>query len=202
MRKRDVEKLLLRCAEASWHTEFVIIGSQAIPQHARRPRHRSRRDVTRPRHVPESRLQQPEHRLRIDDARSRARLLVSRRNRHVCRSGQHDARALPDWLGRPHHPRIIGTVEVADGQKREVTVIYPEIHDLTVAKLAIGRQKDIEFLEGVIDLKLVNKDVLKERYRQASHPEPRRLVEGLAQIDKAFDRGGATGGADGATPGS
>jgi hypothetical protein len=97
---------------------------------------------------------------------------------------------------------IIGTVEVADGQKREVTVIYPEIHDLRVAKLAIGREKDVEFLEGVIDLKLVNKDVLKERYRQASHPEPRRLVEGLAQIDKAFDRGGATGGAGGATPGS
>jgi GrpB-like predicted nucleotidyltransferase (UPF0157 family) len=30
MRKAEVEKMVLECAEVSWQIEFVVIGSQAI----------------------------------------------------------------------------------------------------------------------------------------------------------------------------
>ncbi len=80
---------------------------------------------------------------------------------------------------------VIGTIEVRGGEKREVAVIYPEIHDLIVAKLAIGREKDLDFLQGVIDLGLVD---LKERCREAPPTGEDRIVDGLAQIDEAFER--------------
>jgi hypothetical protein len=86
-----------------------------------------------------------------------------------------------DWTSR----EVIGTIEVRGGEKREVAVIYPEIHDLIVAKLAIGREKDLDFLQGVIDLGLVD---LKERYREAPRTGEDRIVDGLAQIDEAFER--------------
>lgn len=87
-------------------------------------------------------------------------------------------RAIRSFVGKA----TIGSV------KREVHVVWPEIHDLVVSKLAIRRQKDLEFLEGVIGLGLIDRETLRERYQAAPRITKDRLSEGLTDIDIAFRR--------------
>jgi hypothetical protein len=44
-------------------------------------------------------------------------------------------------------------------------------HDLAIAKLCAGREKDLEFLRGLIDTKLVRADTLLERLDLVEAPE-------------------------------
>jgi hypothetical protein len=96
------------------------------------------------------------------------------------------ARFPKDWQSRAIRESI-GSVTIG-GSLRPVNAIYPEIHDLTVSKVAIRRQKDLEFLEGVVRLGLVDKATLRDRYQQAPRLTQERLIEGLADIDEAFAR--------------
>lgn len=188
MRKAEVEKLLLKCAEVSWKTEFVIIGSQAI--------HGTLADPSIDAVVRSPDLDfypKAGYSSRNSDYEAMMREVGQDSTYHeetgtfIEAVSTTLARFPSGWEDRTTR-EVIGSIEVAGGEKREVAVIYPEIHDLTVAKLAIGREKDLEFLQGVIELKLVDKDLLKERYRQAPRTENDRIVDGLAQIDEAFDR--------------
>jgi hypothetical protein len=91
----------------------------------------------------------------------------------------------PDgWQGRAIR-KAIGTM-VQQGVTHEVVAIFPEIHDLTVAKLAVFRSKDREFLRGVVRLGLISKETLVERYRTAPRTKPERIAEGLSAIEEAF----------------
>jgi hypothetical protein len=84
--------------------------------------------------------------------------------------------------------------------KREVHVVWPEIHDLVVSKLAIRRRKDLEFLQGVIDLGLMDGETLRQRYEAAPRITKERLSEGLTislslseAVDPAFGIRGSAG---------
>lgn len=91
------------------------------------------------------------------------------------------------------------TVSHAPKGWRERTVVFStpgthgatglcmEPHDLAIAKLCAGRDKDLEFLQGLIDAGLVRGDTLLERLALVEAPESvlslagarlRRLVEG------------------------
>lgn len=49
-----------------------------------------------------------------------------------------------------------------------------EIHDLMIAKLVAGRQKDHEFFEAAIQLKLVSQSALLERLSDTPLPDDHR----------------------------
>lgn len=51
-----------------------------------------------------------------------------------------------------------------------------EIHDLLLAKLSAGRQKDIEFFQAAVALKLVNQTTLLERLTTVALPESRKIT--------------------------
>lgn len=64
-----------------------------------------------------------------------------------------------------------------------------EVHDLAASKLAAGREKDIQFVEGLLAHQLVNQATLQERVKAivlASKAEPAqaRLSGLLARIEK------------------
>jgi len=188
MRKAEVEKLLLKCAEVSWRTEFVVIGSQAI--------HGTFADVNI-----DAVVMSPDLDLYPKAGYDPRNIDYEVMMREVGQDSTYHEdtgtyiEAVPTTLARfpfgweaRTTREVIGSIEVANGERRKVTVDYPEIHDLTVAKLAIGREKDLDFLQGVVDLNLVNRDLLKDRYREVPRTIHDRIIDGLAQIDEAFDR--------------
>jgi hypothetical protein len=185
MRSDQVFALLRRAAQVTGRTEFVIIGSQAI--HGE---------------YPDPRIQAVE--LSQDmDVYSTSKLSPPLYEELLIQLGQDSdyhqetntylepvsetlARFPEGWQDRAHRLHV-GSVEV-NGKESEVTAIFPEIHDLTVSKLAIFRDKDRAFLHGVVDEGLVDQDTLRDRYRTAPRITDERLIEGLTEITDAFDR--------------
>jgi len=186
MRKRELVEILLKAAEVSGYTEFVVIGSQAIHGTVADP------DV--------------EVVIRSNDADIYPVLGYGNQNfwyeelmLHLGQDSDHHvdtnvyleavptdlARLPPDWRERST-TEVIGSAQIG-GESRAVYAIFPEIHDLTVSKVAIRREKDLEFLRGVVRLGLVNRTTLRERYDRAPRVTKERLAEGLADIDEAFD---------------
>ena len=183
MRYEEVVRILLRAAEVSGRREFVVIGSQAIHGSSADPA----LDVV----------------LRSDDidiypadgytpvVYEELMLQLGQDSDYHVQTGQYIeavsetlARFPPGWERRMLRAPI-GSIAI-DGAEREVLVGWPEIHDLVVSKLAVGRDKDVEFLRGVVSLGLVNRDTLRERYCVAPRITEARLTQGLAQIDEAF----------------
>jgi len=81
------------------------------------------------------------------------------------------------------------TTKNINGERRDVHVTFPEIHDLTVSKIAIQRSKDYEFLEDVVHAGLVDQETLLERWAivpRVDDAEKMRLVE--QKIREAFQR--------------
>jgi hypothetical protein len=186
MRKRELVEILLKAAEVSGYTEFVVIGSQAIHGTVADP------DV--------------EVVIRSNDADIYPVQGYGNQNfwyeelmLHLGQDSDHHvdtnvyleavptdlARLPPDWRERST-TEVIGSAQIG-GESRAVYAIFPEIHDLTVSKVAIRREKDLEFLRGVVRLGLVNRTTLRERYDRAPRVTKERLAEGLADIDEAFD---------------
>jgi hypothetical protein len=61
-----------------------------------------------------------------------------------------------------------------------------EIHDLAISKLVAGREKDIDFLDGLLRHRLVGAPVLRERLRQTAMPAE-RLVICQARLDRVIN---------------
>jgi hypothetical protein len=187
MRKRDVFDIILKAAEVSGYTEFVIIGSQAV--HGTLPDPDidvviGSNDVdTYPSHgYGETSLVYEELMLRLGQD-SDYHIAT---NVYIEAVPANLARFPADWRGRAI-TEIVGAAEI-NGESCDVNAIFPEIHDLTVSKLSIRRQKDLEFLQGVVDLNLVDHETLCQRFRCAPNIPNERLIAGLADISEAFDR--------------
>ena len=75
-----------------------------------------------------------------------------------------------------------------NGEVHQVNAIFPEIHDLTVAKLVVPvhRDKDVEFMESVVKLGLVDRDILMARLQRAPRATGERIREAIAHIEKAY----------------
>ncbi|MHB1702359.1 MAG: DUF6036 family nucleotidyltransferase [Acidobacteriaceae bacterium] len=79
-----------------------------------------------------------------------------------------------DWEERAVHI-------VAHGQK-DVTGIVPEIHDLAVAKIAAGRDKDFQWARALIQSGHLRPEILLERAAQAPlQPHQRRFIMAVAE---------------------
>ncbi len=189
MRKRAVLDVLLKAVEVSGRTEFVVIGSQAI--HGTIPDPdievviRSNDVDTYPAQGYGSNNFIYEELMLHLGQDSDYHIAT---NVYLEAVPQNLARFPADWRDRAI-TEIVGSANVAGGPC-DVHVIFPEIHDLTVSKLAIRREKDLEFLAAVVGLGLVDRATLRERYRSAPRITKERLDEGLTDIDEAFDRRG------------
>ncbi len=86
----------------------------------------------------------------------------------------------PGWEQRAH--RV-----VSRGQ-RDVTGIYPEIHDLAVAKLAAGRDKDFAWAQALFQSGHLNPTTLLERAKATPlDPHQKRFV--IAAVSRAAPPG-------------
>ncbi len=83
--------------------------------------------------------------------------------------------------------RDIGEIDVK-GERRAVTAIYPELHDLTVSKLVVGRPQDLRFLEGLAERGLIERGVLLERLAGTPRVKEDDMQRALRAVDEAFDR--------------
>jgi hypothetical protein len=187
MLKRDVITILLKAAQVSGCTEFVVIGSQAI--------HGTRSD-------PEMDVVIRSNDLDIyptegygdrNVAYEELMLQLGQDSDFDLETGTYIEAVSPTlarfpigWENRALS-EFAGSIGILD-VNHDVKVIFPEIHDLTVSKLAIRRGKDLEFLEGVVKLGLVDRKTLRSRFQQAPKISSERLVEGLKDIDEAFER--------------
>jgi hypothetical protein len=61
-----------------------------------------------------------------------------------------------------------------------------EIHDLAVSKLAAGREKDLDFVKGLLRHRLADPEILRERLHQTPLT-PDRLQSCLSKLQQ-FDR--------------
>ena len=64
-----------------------------------------------------------------------------------------------------------------------------EIHDLAVSKLVAGREKDVDFLNGLLRHGLVRVPVIQERLAQTALP-PDHLATCQARLDRLVKAGG------------
>ena len=67
-------------------------------------------------------------------------------------------------------------VRVENENTRHVRGWCLEVHDLAVAKLAAGREKDLEFVAGLMRLNMVDRNILLTRLEQTPLPDERREI--------------------------
>jgi len=73
-------------------------------------------------------------------------------------------------------------IEVDGRGARPTTGLCPEIHDLAIAKLAAGRQKDSDWIKALLQSGHLRPDLLLERVSQSTLPPSRReLAVGLVE---------------------
>ena len=63
-----------------------------------------------------------------------------------------------------------------------------EIHDLAVSKLVAGREKDVDFLSGLLRHRLVQVPIIRERLTRTSLPDD-RLESCRARLDRLANAG-------------
>jgi hypothetical protein len=185
MRKGELIEILLKAAEVSGYTEYVVIGSQAIHGTVADPDvevviRSSDADIYPVQGYGDQNSWYEELMLHLgqdSDHHVEANVYLEAVPTDL-------ARLPPDWRERAT-TELIGSAQVGS-ESRAVYAIFPEIHDLTVSKIAIRREKDLEFLRGVVRLGLVDRTTLRERYDRAPRITKERLTEGLSDIDEAF----------------
>lgn len=185
VRSAELFDILVRAAKVSGRTEFVVIGSQAIHGTLADP------DIDAVLRSPDVDLY-PTSGYTPVVYEELMRELGQDSDFHV-ESGNY-IEAVPVALARfPNGwesratSKTVGHVTVGN-DNRPVVVMFPDIHDLAVAKLAILRAKDVEFVEDLIRLGAVDHDILKERFRGAPRTSTERIAAGLAIIDAAFEK--------------
>ena len=75
-------------------------------------------------------------------------------------------------------------VEICNENTNEISGLCLEIHDLIISKLYAGRQKDIDFFHGALNLDLLSMETLTERLNVTTMSYERRLI-----IEKRMKRG-------------
>ena len=151
MRRHELKVALRAAALVSGEREFLLIGSQAVHAHCRRPPAEvllSQECDVYPRHVPQT-----------------ANLLHSqlgRGSKFARRHGFHVDVVTPALASLPK-----GWEErLAPLRVGKVTAYCLEIHDLLVSKLAAGRLKDLEFAAAILKRRIASAARLRRRINQ------------------------------------
>jgi len=65
-------------------------------------------------------------------------------------------------------------MEICNSNTRGISGLCLEIHDLVISKLYAAREKDIEFFDAAVFLRLISKNILSERLNETQMPEEKR----------------------------
>jgi len=183
--KRQLIQLVLRAAEISGRTEFVVIGSQAIHGTVADP------------NIEIVALSNDVDLYPVDGYDER-NLVYQGLMEGLGQDSDFDEHTgtyleavpvnlakFPDGWQQRSFQEVVGNVTIGNAP-RAVRITFPDIYDLTVSKLAIRRDKDLEFLRGVIELGLVARDVLIERFEMLSRNNDAFNAAGKSDIERAF----------------
>jgi predicted nucleotidyltransferase len=164
VRSAELFDILRRAAEVSGRTEFVVIGSQAVHGTVRDP------DIDAVIRSPDVDLYPKADYTPIVYEELMLQLgqdsdFHVETGHYIEAVSQTLARFPEGWEDRATTMQV-GFAHLAAGET-PVVVMFPEIHDLAVAKLAIRREKDLEFVYDIVRLGLVEEATFKERFRKA-----------------------------------
>jgi hypothetical protein len=189
VRSQQVYEILRRASEISGWSDFVIIGSQAIHGTIEDPEIEA---VLRSDDVdvypgggwPESNAMYEELMLQLgqdSDFHIQTDSYIEAVSATLAR--------FPDGWEERAIRKSAGTF-TKNGEVHRVNAIFPEIHDLTVAKLVVPvhRDKDVEFMESVVKLGLVHRDLLLARLQAAPRTTPQRIREAISHVENAYEK--------------
>jgi hypothetical protein len=169
--RRQVEHVLRAAAAISEETEFIVVGSQAaLVQHQRLPAAMLR--------SPELDLypaRRPELADMIDGSIGEGSPFHRTFGYYGQGVGPETAKLPAGWRDRAFRLSNDGT--------RGAVAIAPELHDLCVAKLVAGREKDFGYVAAALDGGLVDPTTLAARLDEVPDLDPRvrdRAVRWLA----------------------
>ena len=167
MKRRELEVALRAASRIARDLEFILIGSQAVHAHCRRPPAEvllSQECDVYPRTRPET-----------------ANLLASQLGRASLFARRHgfyvdvvtpEIATLPEGWEQRLKPLRIG----------RITAFCLEIHDLLVSKLAAGRLKDLELAGALLKLRLGTATTLRRRINKLSLERDRRKARSLLKV--------------------
>jgi hypothetical protein len=189
VRSQQVYEILRRASEISGWSDFVIIGSQAIHGTIEDPEievvlRSDDVDVYPRGGWPESNAMYEELMMQLgqdSDFHIQTDNYIEAVSATLAR--------FPDGWEERAIQKSVGTF-TKNGDECRVNAIFPEIHDLTVAKLVVPvhRDKDVEFMESVVKLGLVDRDILMTRLKAAPRSTPERIREAIAHVTNAYQR--------------
>ena len=177
MHRQQLEHIIRAAAGITGASEFVIVGSQAVlgqfPQAPGELLVSMEADVFSLRDPAESDL--------IDGSIGEGSPFHQTFGYYAHGVSQETA-VLPDgWRER--------LVPVRNENTGGATGLCLEIHDLAVSKLVAGREKDLEFLDGLLRHHLVRVPVVRERLAQTILPADRLQVS-HARLDRLVNAAG------------
>ncbi len=167
MKRRELEVALRAASRIARDFEFVLIGSQAVHAHCRRPPAEvllSQECDVYPRTHPEA-----------------AHLLASQLGRASAFARRHgfyvdvvtpEIATLPDGWEKRLKPLRVG----------RITALCLDIHDLLVSKLAAGRLKDLELVGALLKLRLGTVSTLRRRIRRLPVLRDRQKARSLLKV--------------------
>jgi hypothetical protein len=167
MKRRELEAALRAASHIARELEFIVIGSQAVHAHCRRP--------------PAEVLLSQECDVYPRTHPGAANLLASRLGRRSAFARKHgfyvdvvtpEIATLPEGWEKRLKPLRIG----------RITAFCLEIHDLLVSKLAAGRLKDLELASALLKFRLGTAPTLRRRISRLSLEQDRRKVRSLLKV--------------------
>ncbi len=167
MNKREVQAALRAAARVATDLEFVIIGSQAVHAHCRRPPAEvllSQECDMYPRNHPQA--------ANLVESKLGRKSAFARRHGFYVDVVAPELATLPEGWERRLKPLRAG----------HVTGLCLEIHDLMASKLAAGRLKDLELVGALLKLRLGKVSTLKARLAQLAPATERRRARSRLQV--------------------
>jgi hypothetical protein len=177
MHRQQLEHIIRAAAGITGASEFVIIGSQAVlgqfPQAPDELLVSIEADVFS--------LRNPEDTELIDGSIGEGSPFHQTFGYYAHGVSQETAVLPSGWRERlvPVHNQNTGSG----------TGLCLEIHDLAVSKLVAGREKDVDFLAGLLRHRLVQVPVIRERLAQTPVPAE-RLEACFARLERLVNAGG------------
>jgi hypothetical protein len=177
MNRADFEHLMAAAAEVADEEELIVIGSQAIlGSHPDAPDGLllSMEADIYPRAAPEKAEQ-------IDGALGDGSMFHSQYGYYAHGVGPTTAQAPAGWMER----LVPVAIPPRPGASRTTTALCMEVHDLVLAKLAAGRERDWEFARICVRHRLCDRELLLARCDDLPLAPDRRayiarLLEALA----------------------
>lgn len=179
MRRDQLEHVLRAAAAVTAQDEFVVIGSQAILGSVPAPPPTMIASVE----VDLVPRERPEQAIEIDGAIGDGSMFHDTFGYYGHGVGLETATAPAGWLDR--------LVPLSSENTRGATGWCMEPHDLVVAKLAAGREKDVDYARQALDAGIVEEGILRERIDMVDVDEQHRVaMHALLSVAMNVDAGG------------